>query len=111
MSKQDKDLSDLVFHYQEDGSGVWRCSSCGEPVREQVDGASVFWIVKAQKEHVCPHEQAKNRLPVDRIRLREVLDELGTRIEILWTDYESAELVLVDKKTGAQLSLESETLG
>jgi hypothetical protein len=54
---------------------------------------------------------SRKRLAVDRIRLREVLDELGSRVEILWTDYESAELMLVDKKTGQQLLLGSETLG
>lgn len=111
MSKQDKDLTDLVFRREADEGPAWYCGSCGDPVHEQVDGASLFWVIKAQKEHVCQHVLAKKRLPVDRIRLREVLDELGTRIEILWTDHESAELMLVDKKTGTQLFLESETLG
>ena len=111
MSRKGEDLPELVFRYQEDGSPAWHCATCGEIVHEQVDGASLFWAVKAQKEHVCPHELARKRLSIDRIRLREVLDELGVRIELHWSGYQDAELMLVDKKTNQHLLLGSETLG
>lgn len=112
MSKKGEDLPELVYQPGEEGQGpVWECMACGEEVYRQFGGGHLGRLIEVQKEHVCPHKLAKKRLPVDRIRLREVLDELGSRVEILWTGYESAELMLVDKKTGQQLPLGSETLG
>lgn len=110
MSKS-VNVSDLVFRKDREEGDVWHCGKCEEPVHEQVEGSSIFWLVKAQKEHVCEQAAAEKRLFVDHVRLQEVLDEMGTKIEITWNDCGTPGLVLVDKRTKARLFLHSETLG
>lgn len=101
----------LVFHKHEDGAPTWDCESCGQTVLTQVDGGDLLWVIEAQRDHECPNDAARERLPRDVEQVRKLLEDRGVCIRIHWTGYEDAELELVDVKTNVSLRLGSEELG
>lgn len=109
----EKEPHELVFDHREQGSPTWNCRSCGEIIQTSFSGLSLDTLQQKQVDHVCPKDLAKKRLRETVSRLEKYLDELGVRIEIYEDSYYSgsAELMLVDTKTGAELRLETGDLG
>ncbi len=101
-----RELNELVYHRNENGPPTWNCLDCGEVVHTQVDGAAINWVVKAQEEHVCLVDLAKDRLPGVIEELKDFLKEKGIQIEIHWLSHTTAELAVVDVATRVYLGAE-----
>lgn len=94
-----KELHELIYYRNEDGTARWNCFDCNETVHTAIDGASITWVVKAQEEHVCPTDLAEKRLPGVVEELKAFLKEKGIQIEIHWLTQTTAELAVVDTET------------
>ncbi len=104
-------LHELVYYRNEDGPATWNCLDCSEVVHTQVDGAAINWVVKAQEEHVCLVDLAKDRLPGVIEELKDFLKEKGIQIEIHWLTQTTAELAVVDTETRVARCLGVQELG
>lgn len=100
----------LVSHRNENGGWDWECESCNQVVHRVAEGEPLYRVTKAQTEHECPNDVAKAMLPHHLDRIKKLLGELEVVIRIHWTDYETAELELMDVKTCVTVSLGGERL-
>lgn len=106
-----KEPHNLTYYNHTDKDPTWDCDKCGCEVITFVDGLRLEVVTNAQAAHQCPADAAKKRLRDDAARIEELLDELGVSIELYWSSYEDAELMIVDTKTNVERHLGTEKLG